>query len=83
MNQVIKNKIDQFFDQARELWQVEDFVISVRRQICFFVPKQINLLNGSVDHIKCVVNRLDQFLELTEYLNQKIFGYYQGNQEAA
>lgn len=79
----IKNKIDRFFDQERELWQVEDFVLSVRRQISFFVPKQINLLNGSVDYVKGVVNRLDQFLDLREYLNQKIFKYFQDNQEIA
>jgi hypothetical protein len=83
MKKIIETKIDQFFEQERELCQVEDFVRSIRRQICFFVPEQINLLNGSVDHLKQVVNRLDQFLELTDYLNERFFEFYQKNQGTA
>jgi hypothetical protein len=83
MKTIIETKIDRFFEQERELWQAEDFVRSIRRQICLFVPEQINLLNGSVDHLKQVVNRLDQFLELTDYLNERFFEFYQKNQGTA
>lgn len=80
MNIEIKHRIDQFFEQERKSWQVEDFIIDLRYQICSIVPENINLLFGSVDHLKYVVNRLDLYLELTEYLNERIFAFYEKNQ---
>lgn len=80
MNKEIKNAINQFFDQERKDWQVEDFVSEIHRQICCVVPNFINLRNGSVDHLRQVVNHLDLYFELVEYLEEKVTCYVQQNQ---
>lgn len=76
-----KNQIDTFFDAKRKVWEVEDFIITLRSQICSMTPKYINLhpptSTEQVSHLCQVAHQLDIFFNLFDYLNDKITAFYQ------
>ncbi len=75
-----KEEIDRFFLDDKHDWEVDYFVSGMRAKLSSVLPDKMNLQPILLEEFKKLrqdANQLDVFLEMSEYLQEKITSFYE------